>query len=63
MTMRDLFELKYSSHVGMHQEDVKALRMSNGSYSLPKPATAWRWFECGYLQGKLAMESEQDAKR
>lgn len=28
MTMRDLFELKYSTRVGMYQEDVKALRMS-----------------------------------
>lgn len=63
MTMRDLFELKYSSHVGMHQEDVKALRMSNESYSLPKVATAWHWFECGYFQGQFAMEIEQDAKR
>lgn len=57
-TRRDKFELKYAAHTGMNPDEIKACRMSNGSYNLPKIASAFYWYETAYIQGKLDKEYE-----
>ena len=63
MTRREQFERKYSSWTGLCEDHIRMCRMSNGSYSEPKIANAWRWYEDGFVTCKIDMEIEQDAKR
>lgn len=63
MTRRERFERKYSAWTGLSEEHIRTRRMSNGSYSEPKIASAWTWFEDGFVTCKIDMEIEQDAKR
>ena len=56
MTRREIFELKYSSWTGDSEEYVRSLRLSNGSYGTPKLASAWQWFQTGFVECKLMME-------
>lgn len=63
MTRRERFERKYSAWTGLCEEHIRARRMSNGSYSEPKIASAWYWFEDGFVTCKIDMEIEQDASR
>lgn len=43
------FEQLYSEYTGMSIEEIKAARLSNGSYSLPKIASAYVWYKAGVL--------------
>lgn len=45
------FEALYEQYTGMSLEDIKAARLSNGSYSLPKIASANIWYKAGVLAG------------
>ena len=63
MTRRERFERKYSAYTGLCEEHIRNCRMSNGSYSLPKIASAWHWYEDGFVTSKIDMEIEQDTKR
>lgn len=63
MTRRERFERKYSAYTGMCEENIRSVRMSNGSYSIPKIASAWVWYEDGFVTCKIDMEIEQDAKQ
>lgn len=63
MTRRERFERKYSAYTGLCEEHIRTRRMSNGSYSEPKIASAWYWFEGGFVTCKIDMEIEQDASR
>jgi hypothetical protein len=58
MTRHDKFELKYAAYTGVDPDEVKACRLSNGSYNLPKIASAFYWYETAYIQGKLDREYE-----
>lgn len=62
MTRRERFERKYSAWSGLCEEHIRTRRMSNGSYSEPKIASAFQWWETGYVCGKITAEIEQDAK-
>lgn len=62
MTRREEFEHKYSAWTGTPEDEIQLARMSNGSYSVPKIASAYQWWEMGYVCGKIAAEIEQDAK-
>lgn len=57
-SIRDKFEMKYAAYTGMNPDEVKACRLSNGSYNLPKIASAFYWYETAYIQGKLDKEYE-----
>jgi len=63
MTRREEFEIKYSAWTGTPVDEIKRARMSNGSYSIPKIASAFQWWETGYVCGKITAEIEQYDKR
>ena len=46
------FEQLYSEYTGMSLEEIKAARLSNGSYRLPKIASANLWHKVGVLAGQ-----------
>lgn len=58
ISRHDKFELKYAAYTGVDPDEVKACRLSNGSYNLPKIAQAFYWYETAYIQGKLDKEYE-----
>ncbi len=47
MTDRERFEQAYAEDNEMTEAQVLAQRLSNGSYRLPKMASAWHWWQRG----------------
>lgn len=47
MTSRERFEQAYGEDNEMTEAQVLAQRLSNGSYRLPKMASAWHWWQRG----------------
>lgn len=47
MTARERFEQAYGEESEMTEAQVRAQRLSNGSYRLPKMASAWYWWQRG----------------
>jgi hypothetical protein len=47
MTSREQFEQAYGEDNEMTAAQVLARRLSNGSYRLPKMASAWHWWQRG----------------
>lgn len=47
VTARERFEQAYGEDNEMTEAQVRAQRLSNGSYRLPKMANAWYWWQRG----------------
>lgn len=48
MDIHDLFERTYADLTGMDEEFPRMHRLSNGSYSLPKMAADFMYFQAGF---------------
>lgn len=47
MNSRERFEQAYADRNDVPLDAVQGARMKDGSYAIPRMASAWRWFQIG----------------
>lgn len=67
MTVHDIFEQYFSDQIDVPLDSIRMSRLTNGSYSHPRYASAFRMFKAGFESNhgekmKNAFEYEQEIK-